>query len=78
MSSCGILRPRAFALSSSCLTERIVSAIVKLGLQKGDTIYFTEAPDGMTPFDSEFEEWMETAERIMHRDADALKALAEL
>jgi putative addiction module antidote len=56
-------------------------AVAKLGVQKGDTVYFTEAPDGgyrVTPFDPEFERWMEIAEKVMHDDRDALKALAKL
>jgi putative addiction module antidote len=57
------------------------AAAAKLGVQKGDTVYFTEAPDGsyrLTPFDPEFERQMEIARRVMHADRDALKALSKL
>jgi putative addiction module antidote len=56
-------------------------AVAKLGVQKGDTVYFTKAPDGsyrLTPSDPEFESWMKTFEEVMHEDRDILKALARL
>ena len=51
-----------------------------LKVQKGDTLYMTEAPDGsfrLTPYDPEFERQMSLAEDIMHEDRDILHALAK-
>ncbi len=51
----------------------------KLKVQRGDTIYLVETPDGfrLTPYDEEFAQQMETAERIMREDRDVLRALAK-
>ena len=55
-------------------------AMAFLKVQKGDTVYLTEAPDGsyrLTPYDPEFERQMSLAETIMHEDRDILRALAK-
>lgn len=51
----------------------------KLKIQKGDTLYVTETPDGvqMTPYEEEFAHTMEVAENIMRRYRDALRQLAQ-
>lgn len=59
------------------LTEE---ALAYLKVQKGDTLYLTEAPDGgyrLTPYDPDFERQMALAEEIMHDDRDILRALAK-
>jgi len=50
----------------------------RLKLDKGDTIFLTESPDGfhLTPYDSEFEKQMELAKKVMKEDRDILRALA--
>lgn len=51
-----------------------------LKVQKGDTLYLTEAPDGsyrLTPYNPTFERQMALAEAIMHDDRDILRALAK-
>jgi putative addiction module antidote len=51
-----------------------------LKVQKGDTLYLTEAPGGgyrLTPYDPEFEAAMKSAQKIMRRDRDLLRALAQ-
>lgn len=51
-----------------------------LNVQKGDTLYLTEAPDGamrITPYNPEFERQMSLAESIMHDDREVLRALAK-
>jgi putative addiction module antidote len=51
-----------------------------LNVQKGDTLYLTEAPDGamrITPYNPEFERQMVLAESIMHDDREILRALAK-
>jgi putative addiction module antidote len=55
-------------------------AMALLKVQKGDTVYLTEAPDGsyrLTPYNPEFERQMSLAETIMHEDRDILHALAK-
>lgn len=55
-------------------------AMARLLIQKGDTVYLTEAPEGgyrLTAYNPEFERQMTLAEEIMHDDRDILKALAK-
>jgi len=55
-------------------------AMARLRVQKGDTIYLTQAPDGgyrLTPYDPDFERQMTRAEQIMHDDREVLRALAK-
>ncbi len=55
-------------------------AMARLKVQKGDTLYLTEAPDGgyrLTPYDPDFERQMSLAEEIMHEDRDVLRSLAK-
>lgn len=55
-------------------------AMARLKVQKGDTVYLTEAPDGsyrLTPYNPDFERQMNLAEDIMREDKDVLRALAK-
>ncbi len=63
--------------SSGVVLPREVLA--KLKVQKGDTLYLVESPDGfrITPYDDEFARQMEAADRIMREDRDVLRALAK-
>ena len=51
----------------------------RLRVDKGDTLYVLETPNGieLTPYDPEFGRQMDTAEQVMREDRDALKKLAE-
>ena len=51
----------------------------RLRVQKGDTLYVTETPDGieLRPYDAEFAEQMAIAEQVMREDRDVLRKLAE-
>jgi putative addiction module antidote len=51
----------------------------KLKVQKGDTLYVTETPDGLqlTPYDEHFARVMEAARRIMRENRDVLRKLAQ-
>lgn len=56
------------------------TAMARLRVKKGDTLYLTEAPDGacrITPYNPEFERQMKLAEEIMHDDREVLRALAK-
>jgi hypothetical protein len=50
-----------------------------LKLEKGDTLYLTESPDGMriTPHDPVFENQMQTAREIMKARRAVLRELAK-
>ena len=52
----------------------------RLRVDRGDTLYLSEAPDGsfrLTAYDPEFARQMELAEAIMREDRDILRALAK-
>ena len=51
----------------------------RLRVQKGDTVYVLETPNGieLTPYDPEFAEQMEVAEDVMRESRDVLRKLAE-
>lgn len=53
--------------------------LARLNLDKGDSVYLTESPDGyrLTPYDPEFEQQMETARKIMKKRRAALRELAK-
>jgi putative addiction module antidote len=53
--------------------------LARLRLGPGDTIYATEAPDGvrLTAADPDFEAKMAVAETIMREDRDILRVLAK-
>jgi putative addiction module antidote len=52
--------------------------LARLKIEKGDTLYLTEAPDGyrITPFDPDFERQMALARRVMRERRNVLKELA--
>ena len=51
----------------------------RLRVEKGDTLYALETPNGieLTPYDPEFGRQMDAAEGVMREDRGALKKLAE-
>lgn len=51
----------------------------RLRVQKGDTLFAIETPNGieLSAFDEEFAETMAIAERVMREDRDVLRKLAE-
>lgn len=53
--------------------------LARLKLDKGDSVYLTESPDGyrLTPYNPEFELQMETARKIMKKRRAALRELAK-
>ena len=50
-----------------------------LRVEKGDTLYVLETPDGiqLTPYNPEFAQQIEVAEQVMRADRDVLRKLAE-
>jgi len=53
--------------------------LMKLKIEKGDTLYVTETPDGvqLTPYDEKFALVMDAAHGIMRRYRDTLRQLAQ-
>lgn len=53
--------------------------LARLRLDKGDTLYVTELPDGvkLQAYDPEFAEQMEVAESVMRRRRTLLRKLSE-
>ena len=53
--------------------------LARLNIQKGDTLYLTESPQGirLVPFDEEFARQMEAAREIIRENRDVLQRLAE-
>ncbi|HEX8165876.1 MAG TPA: AbrB/MazE/SpoVT family DNA-binding domain-containing protein [Beijerinckiaceae bacterium] len=51
----------------------------RLKVDKGDTLFLTESPDGfrLTPYNPEFEAQMDTARAIMKKRRNALRELAK-
>lgn len=53
--------------------------LARLRVEKGDSLYVTELPDGikLAPFDPEFAAKMEVAEDVMRRRRNLLRELAD-
>jgi putative addiction module antidote len=53
--------------------------MARLRVDKGDSLYATELPDGvkLTPFDPELADQMDVAERVMREDRNVLRKLAK-
>jgi putative addiction module antidote len=51
----------------------------RLHVEKGDSLYVSETPDGiqLTPYDQDFAEVMEAAKRVMRKNRDVLRRLAQ-
>ena len=55
-------------------------AKAKLNIQKGDSLYLTDAPGGglrITPYNPDFARQMTLAEKIMREDREILRELAK-
>ena len=55
------------------------SILERLRVEKGDTLYAIETPNGieLRPYDPEFAEDMAVAEKVMRENRDLLRKLAE-
>lgn len=51
----------------------------RLRVDKGDSLYVVETPNGveLTPYNPEFAEQVDAAERVMREDRDVLRRLAD-
>ena len=53
--------------------------LARMNVEKGDTIYIAEGPQGirLIPYDEEFATQMEAAREVMRENRDVLQRLAE-
>jgi putative addiction module antidote len=53
--------------------------LARLKIEKGDTVYLTESPEGyrLTPYNPDFERQMDLARRVMRERRDVLRELAK-
>lgn len=53
--------------------------LARLNLEKGDELFALETPDGirLTAYDPTFAKQMEVAERVMRKERDLLRKLAD-
>ncbi len=53
--------------------------LARLKLEKGDTVFVTDAPDGikLTPYDADFEAQMAAAREVMKKRRHVLRELAK-
>ena len=53
--------------------------LAKLKVEKGDTLYITDAPGGvtLTPYDPDFEQQLELGREFMREYRDTFRALAK-
>lgn len=53
--------------------------LLKLKVAKGDSLYLVDTPEGVTlsPYDQDFADEMEAAKRVMKKNRDVLRRLAE-
>lgn len=51
----------------------------RLHIEKGDTLYLTESPDGLriSPYDEQFGKKLEVFEQVMRENRDVLRKLAQ-
>jgi putative addiction module antidote len=63
--------------SLGLILSKEVAAMLRV--DKGDTLYIMETPNGitLTPYNPKFARQMERAEEIMREDRDVLRKLAE-
>jgi putative addiction module antidote len=53
--------------------------LTRLHVEKGDSLYISETPEGiqLTPYDQDFADEMDAARRVMRKNRDVLRKLAE-
>jgi putative addiction module antidote len=53
--------------------------LARLHVEKGDSLYLTETPDGvkLTPYDEDFSRQVEAGRKVMRKYRDALRTLAK-
>jgi putative addiction module antidote len=72
-----VLKLTAIGNSTGVVLPKEVTA--KLKVEKGDSVFLTETPDGyrLTPYSPEFEAQMNAARKIMKKRRNVLRELAK-
>jgi putative addiction module antidote len=74
-----VIKLKLIAIGNSAGVVFSREVLARLKLDKGDTVYLTEAPDGyrLTPYDPVFETQMTAARKVMKKRRAALRELAK-
>ena len=74
-----MIKLKLTAVGNSAGVDFSKEVLARLKLDKGDTVYLTEAPDGyrLTPYNPEFDAQMTAARKIMKKRRAALRELAK-
>ena len=74
-----MLKLKLTAIGNSAGVVLPKEVLARMKLDKGDSVYLTESPDGyrLTPYNPEFETQMTAARRIMKKRRAALRELAK-
>ncbi|MEP6705139.1 MAG: AbrB/MazE/SpoVT family DNA-binding domain-containing protein [Acidobacteriota bacterium] len=66
-------------VGSSLGVEFPKEVVDRLRVQRGDTLYVVETPNGieLTPYDPEFDEQLSAANQVLQQDHEALGKLAQ-
>ncbi len=74
-----MLKVKVTAIGNSMGIVLPKEALTKLKAGKGDVLYLVDSPEGLTltPYQQDFEEQMEAAEKVMKKYRNALHALAK-
>jgi putative addiction module antidote len=75
-----MVKVKARAVGNSTGVTLPEAVLTRLNVHRGDELFITNLPDGtvrLTPYNPDFEKQMSTAEEIMRRRRNVLKALAK-
>jgi putative addiction module antidote len=74
-----VIKLKLSAVGNSAGVVFSKEVLARLKLDKGDSVYLTESPDGyrLTPYNPEFETQMTAARKIMQKRRAALCELAK-
>jgi putative addiction module antidote len=74
-----MLKVKVTTVGSSTGVVLPKEALRRMNAKKGDTLYLVETENGyeLTPYDKDFAEQVESAERVMGRFKNALRELAK-
>jgi len=74
-----MLKVKVTAIGNSMGIVLPKEALVKLRAEKGDVLFLVDTPDGLTltPYQQDFEDQMEAAEKVLKKYRNALHELAK-
>ena len=74
-----MLKVKVTAIGNSMGIVLPKEALAKLRAEKGDVLFLVETPDGLTitPYQQDFQDQMDAAEKVMKKYRNALHELAK-